>query len=80
MSDARLAIAAAREANAEKLAPESLNKAAKMLRSAEQHLERRAYQSARRDAGLAKELATAAREEAESLAETPQRDTAVPIK
>ncbi|MEE8344210.1 MAG: DUF4398 domain-containing protein [Woeseiaceae bacterium] len=57
MSDARQAIAAAREAGAEDLAAEDFRAAEAFLDSAQRNLSERAYGSARRDATLAKEKA-----------------------
>lgn len=57
MSDARQAIAAAKEAGAETHAAEELRAAEAFLDSAERSLSERAYGSARRDATLAKERA-----------------------
>ncbi|HEX7012151.1 MAG TPA: DUF4398 domain-containing protein [Steroidobacter sp.] len=50
MSNARQAIRAAREAGAEKAAPQKLSEAEALLNRAESHLQRRAYRDARRDA------------------------------
>ncbi len=57
MSDARQAIAAAREAGAADHAAEDLRAAEAYLDSAQRSLSERAYVSARRDATLAKEKA-----------------------
>jgi hypothetical protein len=57
MSDARQAIAAAREAGAEDHAAEDLRAAEAFLDSAQRNLSERAYGSARRDATLARERA-----------------------
>lgn len=57
MSDARLAIAAAQDAGAETYASGELRLAVGFLQSAEEHLSRHAYDSARRDAVQAKEQA-----------------------
>ena len=57
MSDARQAIAAAKEAGAEDRAAEDLHAAEAFLVSAQRSLSERAYSSARRDATLAKEKA-----------------------
>ena len=57
MSDARQAIAAAKEAGAEYSAAEDLRAAEAFLDSAQRYLSERAYGSARRDATLAKERA-----------------------
>lgn len=80
MSDARLAIAAAEEVDAAKHAPTQFGKAKLLLKSAQSNLERRAYAAARRDAGLAKELATEAREASERQRSEPKREPSVPIK
>lgn len=61
MTDARLAIIAASDADAETHAPDRLVEARLLLKSAEDNLERRAYTAARRDANLAKAMATEAR-------------------
>ncbi len=65
MSDARQAIAAAKEAGAEDRAAEELRAAEAFLDSAQRSLSERAYGSARRDATLAKEKARKAREVSE---------------
>jgi hypothetical protein len=65
MSDARQAIAAAREAGAEERAAEDLRAAEAFLDSAQRNLSERAYGSARRDATLAKERARKALEVSE---------------
>ncbi len=65
MSDARQAIAAAKEAGAENLAAEDLHAAEAFLDSAQRSLSERAYGSARRDATLAKEKARRALEVSE---------------
>ena len=65
MSDARQAIAAAKEAGAETLAAEDLHAAEAFLDSAQRNLSERAYGSARRDATLAKEKARKALEVSE---------------
>ena len=57
MSDARQAIAAAREAGAADRAAEDLRAAEAYLDSAQRNLSERAYGSARRDATLAQEKA-----------------------
>lgn len=64
MTDARLAITAASDAEAETYAPDRLVEARLLLKSAESNLERRAYNAARRDANLAKEMAIEARSRA----------------
>jgi hypothetical protein len=50
MSNARQAIRAAREAGAERLAPQILSEAQTLLQQAESSLQRREYRRARRDA------------------------------
>ena len=50
MSNARQAIKAARDAGADKTAPQTLNEAQALLDRAQNNLERRAYKDARRDA------------------------------
>ncbi len=65
MSDARQAIAAAKEAGAEDRAAEDLRAAEAFLDSAQRNLSERAYGSARRDATLAKEKARKALEDSE---------------
>ncbi len=65
MSDARQAIAAAKEAGAENHAAEDLRAAEAFLDSAQRNLSERAYGSARRDATLAKEKARKALEVSE---------------
>ena len=70
MSDARQAIAVAREAGAEAHAAEELFEAEKYLKSAEQKLNDEQYEGARRDALEAKSKAQSARE----LSEIQQPD------
>jgi len=70
MSDARQAIQAAQSAGAETYAPVVLHQAMDYLSSAEQKLEKRAYNGAKNDARLAKQKATHARSIAESLGGT----------
>ncbi len=65
MSDARQAIAAAREAGAEDRAAEDFRAAEAFLDSAQRYLSERAYGSARRDATLAKEKARKALDDSE---------------
>lgn len=65
MSDARQAIAVAREAGAAEHAVEELREAESFLESAEQSLNRRYYIDARREALQAKSKAVAARKTAE---------------
>jgi len=70
MSDARQAIQAAHAAGADQYAPVVLQQAMEYLDSAEQKLEKRAYNGAKKDARLAKQKATHARSIAETLGET----------
>jgi Domain of unknown function (DUF4398) len=60
MSNARQAIRAAREAGAEKTAPQKLSEAEVLLNRAEDSLERRAYREARRNAIAARDKAAEA--------------------
>ena len=60
MSNARQAIRAARDAGAEKSAPQKLNEAETLLNRAEDSLERRAYREARRNAIAARDKAAEA--------------------
>jgi hypothetical protein len=60
MSNARQAIRAARDAGAEKTAPQQLNEAEALLIRAEDSLERRAYGEARRNAKAARDKAAEA--------------------
>jgi uncharacterized protein DUF4398 len=60
MSNARQAIRAARDAGAERTAPQKLNEAEALLIRAEDSLERRAYREARRDAIAARDKAAEA--------------------
>ena len=69
MSDARLAIAAAKEAGAENHAAAELRAAEAYLDSAQRNLTERLYGSARRDATLAKEQARKALEYSEGAGE-----------
>ena len=80
MSDARQAISAATAADAAKHAPDTLEEAGLLLRSAERNLAIKAYAAARRDAVLAKETAMAAREAAEAVDGQPDRMTEQPLK
>lgn len=66
MSDARQAIAVARQAGAEQLAPDDLRAAQSFLDSAQRKLSERAYSQARSDAVEAKNRALDALENAES--------------
>ena len=65
LTDARLAIAAAKEAGAEEYAAEDLPAAEAYLDSAKRNLSEKAYGPARRDATLAKEKARKALEVSE---------------
>lgn len=65
MSDARQAIAVAREAGAEDYAAEQLLEAERFLKSAEEKLSAEQYGEARRDALQAKERALTARASSE---------------
>jgi len=60
MSNARQAIRAARDAGAERTAPQKLNEAEALLIRAEDSLERRAYREARRNAIAARDKAAEA--------------------
>jgi hypothetical protein len=60
MSNARQAIRAARDAGAEKMAPQKLSEAEVLLNRAEASLERRAYREARRNAIAARDKAAEA--------------------
>lgn len=64
MSDARQAIAAAREANAHRLAPQVYNRSVKLLSLAESTLSERRYRLAADQAMLARKLAIQAMDEA----------------
>lgn len=66
MSDARQAIAVARQAGAELLAPDDLRAAQSYLESAQRKLSERSYSQARSDAIEAKNRAIDALENAES--------------
>lgn len=70
MSNARQAIRAAREAGAERMAPQKLNEAEVLLNRAEGNLQRRAYRDARRDAIAAHHKAAEALDAAQ-----PRRNT-----
>ena len=65
MSDARQAIAVAREAGAEEHAPGELKAALDLLESAERSLDERDYAGARRDARKAKKSALEALQQSE---------------
>ena len=69
MSDARQAIKAAREANAQKFAPQKLRSAEDSMELATRTLEQGEYEAARMAASVAKALAIKARDAA--LAEAP---------
>jgi len=69
MSDARQAIAVARQAGAELLAPDDLRAAQSLLDSAQRKLSDRAYSQARNDAVEAKNRAIVALENAESASQ-----------
>ncbi len=71
MSDARQAIAVAKEAGAEELAAFHLKAAEKYLASAEKKLNERAYNQARRDAKQAKMKALDALKASENHHESP---------
>lgn len=73
MSDARQAIAVAREAGAAQLAPDDLRAAESFLNSAQQKLSERAYSQARHDAIEAKNRALDALENAEKFDENNPR-------
>jgi hypothetical protein len=60
MSNARQAIKAARDAGAENKAADSLHEAEALLDRAEDHLQKRAYKEARRDAVAARSKAAEA--------------------
>jgi hypothetical protein len=60
MSNARQAIRAARDAGAERTAPQKLSEAEALLNRAEDSLERRAYREARRNAIAARDKAAEA--------------------
>ena len=64
MSDARQALEAAREAQAESFAPQKLRGAEESMALATKSLEQRDYESARMAASVAKALAIKARDEA----------------
>ena len=73
MSDARQAIAVAREAGAEEHAPQQLKEAVDFLRRAQQKLNERDYPVARSEALAAKERAQDARKAAEDARSSEQR-------
>jgi hypothetical protein len=70
MSDARQAIAVARQAGAEELAADQLRSAEEFLQSAQRNLQERAYGQARRDALQAKLKAL----DALAISENPTRN------
>ncbi|MBE0509898.1 MAG: DUF4398 domain-containing protein [Chromatiales bacterium] len=70
MSDARQAIKAAREANAQELAPQKLQSAEDSIELATRTLEHGEYEAARMAASVAKALAIKARDEALAAAAT----------
>jgi hypothetical protein len=72
MSDARQAIAVARDAGAENNAADELREAEAFLDSARRHLNERLYAQARRDAVSAKQRALDALAAAEAAAPPPQ--------
>ena len=65
MSNARQAIRAARDAGAERTAPQKLTEAEALLNRAEDSLERRAYREARRNAIAARDKAAEALDSAQ---------------
>lgn len=73
MSDARQAVAAAREAGADRLAPQAFRRAVSLLGNAEKTLERRRYKQARDQALASRRLAIEAMENAatQALREAP---------
>jgi hypothetical protein len=73
MSDARQAIEAAVEADASRLAPESLGDARRYLEEAEQQIQQQAYGPARMNAVRAKNRAAQARRSSIAAAEPDRR-------
>jgi hypothetical protein len=73
MSDARQAIAAAEQANAGKVAPESLSDARRFLADAERQIQQEAYGSARMNAVRAKNRASQALRASQAPAEPKDR-------
>ena len=71
MSDARQAIAAAEAADAQRLAPESLDAAREYLVEAERYLQQEAYGAARTNAVRARNRAMAALRAINSESDTP---------
>lgn len=80
MADARLAIAAARDAGAEKHAPRQLAAAEAAMKSAQQHLTYKSYLAARNEANMAKALAKEARTVAEQHEPRPDIMPEQPLK
>jgi hypothetical protein len=74
MSDARQAIAAAEQANAEGFAPDSLNEARQYLMEAEDQIRQQAYGPARINAVRAKNRAVQALETSQHAAEDERAD------
>jgi hypothetical protein len=74
MSDARQAIAAAEQANAEGFAPDSLNEARRYLVEAEQQIRQQAYGPARMNAVRAKNRAVQALETSQHATEAETKD------
>lgn len=72
MSDARQAVAAAAQANAESLAPETFEQARRLLETAERQLREEAYGPARVNAVRAKNRAAQALEASQSAARERQ--------
>ena len=72
MSDARQAIAAAEQANAGKVAPESLNDARRFLADAERQIQQEAYGPARMNAVRAKNRATQALRASQTASDTKE--------
>lgn len=72
MSDARQAVAAAAQADAESLAPETFEQARRLLETAERQLREEAYGPARVNAVRAKNRATQALEASQSAARERQ--------
>lgn len=68
MSDARQAVAAAREAGADRLAPQVYRRSVALLRNAQRTLERRSFKQARDQALAAHRLAIEAMQDAQTQA------------
>lgn len=66
MSDARQAVAAARESGADKLAPQVYRRSVALLRNAERTLDRRSFKQAREQALAARRLALEAMRDAQT--------------